>query len=149
MADKSMIGMDLGKGSIEVEKGRLRFFAKATGETNPVYIDEAAAHDAGHRSLPVPPTFFMCLNSDVTAASGIDRMKLLQLDLGRILHAEQAFDYHRMAYAGDTLHFDTTVSDVYDKKGGALHFVVSTTRVTNQNGEHVADMRGTLVERRG
>jgi len=45
-------------------------------------------------------------------------MKVLQVDLGRILHAEQAFDYHRMAYAGDTLHFDTTVSDVYDKKGG-------------------------------
>lgn len=60
----------------------------------------------------------MCLNSDVSAASGIDRMKVLQVDLGRILHAEQAFDYHRMAYAGDTLHFDTTVSDVYDKKGG-------------------------------
>ncbi|EON20250.1 hypothetical protein C265_08532 [Cupriavidus sp. GA3-3] len=76
-------------------------------------------------------------------------MKVLQVDLGRILHAEQAFDYHRMAYAGDTLHFDTTVSDVYDKKGGALHLVVNTTRVTNQDGEHVADMRSTLVERRG
>lgn len=149
MADKSMIGMGLDRGSIDVEKGRLRFFAKATGETNPVYIDEAAAHDAGHRSLPVPPTFFMCLNSDVSAASGVDRLKVLQLDLGRILHAEQAFDYHRMAYAGDTLHFETSVSDVYDKKNGALHFVVSTTRVTNQNGEHVCDMRSTLVERRG
>lgn len=149
MADKSMIGMSLGKGTIDVEKGRLRFFAKATGETNTVYTDESAAREAGHRSLPVPPTFLMCLNSDVMAASGIDRMTVLKLDLGRILHAEQAFDYHRMAYAGDTLEFDTKVSDVYDKKDGALHFVVSTTRVTNQNGEHVADLRATIVERRG
>jgi acyl dehydratase len=54
-----------------------------------------------------------------------------------------------MAYAGDTLSFETKVADVYDKKDGALHFVVSNTRVTNQNGEHVADLRGTLVERRG
>ncbi|MNL90008.1 hypothetical protein D3C87_2207250 [compost metagenome] len=54
-----------------------------------------------------------------------------------------------MAYAGDTLHFETTLTDVYDKKNGALHFVVSTTRITNQHGEHVGDMRGTLVERRG
>ncbi len=149
MADASMIGMDLGKGSIEVEKGRLRFFAKATGQNDPVYTDEAAARDAGHRSLPVPPTFLVCLNSDVTAASGIDRMKVLKLDLGRILHAEQAFDYHKMACAGDTLHFATTLTDVYDKKNGALHFVVSTTRVTNQNGEHIGDLRSTLVERRG
>ncbi|MGO4761699.1 MaoC family dehydratase N-terminal domain-containing protein [Cupriavidus sp. 2KB_3] len=147
MADKSMIGLGLGKGSIDVEKGRLRFFAKAIGETDAIYTDEAAARDAGHPTLPVPPTFLMCLNSDVSA--GVDRMGLLKLDLARILHAEQAFDYHRMAYAGDTLHFETTVTDVYDKKGGALHFVVNTTRVTNQRGEHVADMRGTLVERRG
>lgn len=147
MADKSMIGLGLGKGSIDVEKGRLRFFAKAIGETNAIYFDEAAARDAGHRALPVPPTFLMCLNSDVSA--GVDRMALLKLDLARILHAEQAFDYHRMAYQGDTLHFETTLTDVYDKKGGALHFVVSTTRVTNQHGEHVADMRSTLVERRG
>lgn len=147
MADKSMIGLGLGKGSIEVEKGRLRFFAKAIGETDAVYTDEAVARDAGHPTLPVPPTFLMCLNSDVSA--GVDRMGLLKLDLARILHAEQAFDYHRMAYAGDTLHFETTVTDVYDKKGGALHFVVNTTRVTNQRGEHVADMRSTLVERRG
>jgi len=147
MADKSMIGLGLGKGSIDVEKGRLRFFAKAIGETDAIYTDESAARDAGHPGLPVPPTFLMCLNSDVSA--GVDRMGLLKLDLARILHAEQAFDYHRMAYAGDTLHFETTLTDVYDKKGGALHFCVTTTRVTNQRGEHVADMRGTLVERRG
>jgi len=149
MADKSMIGTPLGKGAAEVEKGRLRFFAKAIGETNPAYIDEAAARDAGHPGLPVPATFLVCLNSDVSAASGVDRMKVLQLDLGRILHAEQSFDYHRMAYAGDKLDFDTTLTDVYDKKGGALHFVVMTTRVTNQAGQHVADLRSTLVERRG
>ena len=31
MADKSLIGRLLNKGSVDVEKGRLRFFAKATG----------------------------------------------------------------------------------------------------------------------
>lgn len=147
MADKSLIGRVMSHGTADVEKGRLRFFAKATGEANPVYTDEAAARDAGHPSLPVPPTFLMCLNSGIgdTRAS----LEILQMDLGRILHAEQAFDYHRMAYAGDTLRFETKIEDIYDKKGGALHFVVQGTRVTNQNGDHVADLRSTLVERRG
>jgi acyl dehydratase len=54
-----------------------------------------------------------------------------------------------MAYAGDTLRFETKIEDIYDKKGGALHLVVQATRVVNQNGEHVADLRSTLVERRG
>ncbi|CAE6822014.1 MaoC family dehydratase N-terminal domain-containing protein [Paraburkholderia domus] len=147
MADKSMIGLVTSHGTVDVEKGRLAFFAKAIGESDPVYLDVAAAHDAGHPALPVPPTFLMCLNSEVSRPFNV--LGTLQLDLARILHAEQAFEYHRMAYAGDTLSFESTVTDVYDKKDGALHFVVSTTRVINQKGEHIADLRGTLVERRG
>ncbi|MFC4521454.1 MaoC family dehydratase N-terminal domain-containing protein [Cupriavidus pinatubonensis] len=148
MADKSSIGALLGSGTVDVEKGRLRFFAKAIGQDDPVYTDEAAARDAGHPTLPVPPTFLMCLSGEVSGDINT-RMKILQMDLGRILHAEQGFVYHRMAYAGDRLAFETRVSDVYDKKGGALHFVAMTTKVTNQDGEHVADLVGTLVERRG
>ncbi|MNO05905.1 hypothetical protein D3C81_2274700 [compost metagenome] len=68
-------------------------------------------------------------------------------DLGRILHAEQSFAYHKPAVAGDVLTFDTRVADVYEKKGGALQFVVNETRVTNQDGEHIADVRSTLVQR--
>lgn len=145
MADKSLIGRELGVTTAEVEKGRLRAFAQAIGETDPVYFDEAAARDAGHRSLPVPPTFLFCLEGE-----GRDVMRLLdtlQFDLGRVLHAEQEFVYHRMCYAGDTLTFDTRIADVFDKKGGALQFAVNETRVTNQHGEHVADLRCALVQR--
>ncbi|ADP17194.1 acyl dehydratase 1 [Achromobacter xylosoxidans A8] len=147
MADSSFIGRRVSRGEIAVEPGRLRFFALATGETDPIYTDAGAASEAGHAGLPVPPTFLFCLNSEVAELAGI--LEFLQLDLGRILHAEQAFEYHCMAHAGDRLFFDTRVADVYDKKGGALHFVVQETRVENQNGEHVADLRCTIVERRG
>ncbi|QJQ10700.1 MaoC family dehydratase [Pseudomonas putida] len=145
MADKSLIGRSLGITTAEVEKGRLRFFAKAIGETDPVYTDEAAAKAAGYRSLPVPPTFLMCLGGegrDVT-----EQLNLYGFDLGRILHAEQEFIYHKPAVAGDILTFDSKVVDVYEKKGGALQFVVNELRVTNQDGEHVADIRCSLVQR--
>ncbi|TDM06617.1 MAG: MaoC family dehydratase [Ideonella sp. MAG2] len=145
MADKSLIGRQLSEGQVEVEKGRLRFFAKATGQTDPVYTDEAAARAAGHPGLPVPPTFLVCLNTEVFNLRSA--LKVLQMDLARILHAEQSFVYHRMAYAGDTLHFQTQVADVYEKKGGTLQFVVNETRVTNQRGEPVAELRSALVER--
>lgn len=146
MPDKNLIGQSLGVTQAEVEKGRLRFFAKAIGETDPIYTDEAAAHAAGYRALPVPPSFLMCLESE-----GRDTDHIVQdifgFDLGRILHAEQGFTYHRLAYAGDVLTFDTQVVDVYQKKGGALTFVVQQTRVTNQHDEHVADIRSSLVQR--
>ncbi|EMO9597392.1 MaoC family dehydratase [Pseudomonas aeruginosa] len=145
MADKSLIGRSLGVTTAEVEKGRLRFFAKAIGETNPVYSDEAAAKAAGYKSLPVPPTFLFCLQGEGRDLG--EFLALLQWDLGRILHAEQEFSYHKPAVAGDVLTFDTRVADVYEKKGGALQFVVQDTRVTNQDGEHIADLRCSLVQR--
>lgn len=146
MPDKSLIGRSLGVTRTEVEKGRLRFFAKAIGETDPVYTDEAAAQAAGHPSLPVPPSFLMCLECEGRDSDHIVE-EIFGFDLGRILHAEQGFVYHRLAYAGDRLTFDTRVVDVYEKKSGALTFVVQETRVTNQRGEHVADIRSSLVQR--
>jgi acyl dehydratase len=54
-----------------------------------------------------------------------------------------------MAYAGDRLRFEQRIDDIYDKKGGALEFVLRTTRVSNQRGEHVADLRSVTVMRNG
>ena len=71
----------------------------------------------------------------------------LKIDLGKVLHGEQRFDYFAPVCAGDTLRFETKVADIYEKKGGALEFVVNATTVTNQLGEHVADLHSVIVVR--
>ena len=50
---------------------------------------------------------------------------------------------------GDTVTVRSRIDDVYDKKNGALSFVVMESKVTNQRGEHVADVRKSLVHRNG
>ena len=72
---------------------------------------------------------------------------LLGMDYRSLLHGEQGFTYHAMAYAGDTLTFEQRIEDIYDKKGGALEFVVRTTRVTNQHQQLVAELRCVTVIR--
>jgi acyl dehydratase len=64
-----------------------------------------------------------------------------------ILHGEQSFSYIRPCHAGDVLSFESRIADIYAKKNGALEFVVKITTVTNQAGEHVADLRGAIVQR--
>jgi acyl dehydratase len=146
MVDKSHIGKKYGRVTTEVEKGRLRFFAKAIGETNPVYIDEEAAMAAGYESLPVPPTYFFCLQmldvADPTAWVGE-----IGVNLQHILHGEQSFDYLKMAFARDRLSFESEITDIYDKKGGALSFIVSETTVHNQFKDLVCRMKQTVVVR--
>lgn len=146
MIDKKHIGKVLPSFTATAEAGQLRFFAKSIGETNPIYSDEQAARDAGHPALPLPPTFLFSLEFTQPSKAWRDELGIVP---SRILHGEQSFDYHRMAYAGDVLRFDSRIGDIYDKKGGALEFVVRETRVTNQRGEHVADLRSVLVHRNG
>ena len=145
MIDKKFIGYELPPTLWDVEKGRIRFFAEVSGATDPIYFDASAAQAAGYRNVVAPPTFIFGAESD----SGV-LMKLLdtlKIDLRKVLHGEQRFDYHAPVCAGDTLRFQTRVADIYDKKGGALEFVVNDSKVTNQLGEHVADLHSVIVVR--
>lgn len=145
MIERRHIGTELPPFTVDVERGRLRFFAKATGQTDPVYSDDAAARAAGHPALPVPPTFLFCLEMESPSPAAI--RELLGLDYRRILHGEQGFTFHRMAFAGEQLTFQQRIEDIYDKKGGALEFIVRKTAVSNGRGEAVAELRCVTVYR--
>jgi acyl dehydratase len=145
MIDRKYIGYAMPVFSTSVDVNRLKFFAKAIGQLDPIYIDEMAAHAAGHPTLPIPPTFLLCMEGESPNPAAL--RNLLGIDYQRLLHGEQGFTYHRMAYAGEVLSFEQRIDDIYDKKGGALEFVVRKTRVSNQRAEHIADLRSVLVMR--
>lgn len=147
MIDKQHIGKIFPAHTVEVEKGRLRFFARTIGETDPVYVDEAAAQAAGYDSLPVPPTFLFSL--EMEKPEPFAWFSEVGLNLSRILHGSQSFSYHAPVCAGDVLTFSSHISDIFDKKNGALEFVVKDTMVTNQHGVHVADLSSVIVQRNG
>jgi len=145
MLDKNKIGHEFPSFTAEIEKGRLRFFAKAIGETNPIYTDEGAAQAAGYRTIPAPPTFMFSV--DLEGPELLPVLKLLELDLGRVLHGSQTFEYLGQVYAGDRITQQSKIADIFDKKGGALEFVVQKSTYTNQNGELVGTAQQTLVYR--
>jgi acyl dehydratase len=143
MIDKSWIGHELPPSVLPIERSRLRFFAKAIGETDPVYTDLAAARDAGYPDLPAPPTFVFAAELDSGAVDLL--LARLGIPVARLLHGEQGFIYHLPVCVGDTITVRSRIEDIYDKKGGALEFVVKASRATNQSDELVAEMRSVLV----
>lgn len=146
MVDRSAVGRVFAPVKAQVEPGRLRYFLNTLGEHNPVYRDEAAARAAGYAAMPVPPTYLFCLEM-MDAENPFDFLELLKIDLARVLHGEQRFDYLAPVMVGDTLTFQSRVTEVVDKKGGALTFITVVTAVTNQRGTHVADTSRTIVVR--
>jgi len=131
--------------SFEVERGRLRFFAETIGLTEPIYFDVDAARRAGHRDLPVPPTF-LGHSLELELPNPMDWLAAVGGDLTRTTHAEQAFIYHAMAYAGDRLVLHRRIVDVYTKKGGALEFVVKQTDV-KRGTETLSEIQSTIALR--
>lgn len=143
MVDRSLIGLEMEPFTVTAEPGRLRFFARAIGETDPVFIDETAARAAGHPALPLPPTFLFTMELDGPRPFAF--FERCGLDFARLLHGEQSFTHHRIAHAGEALTFTARVADVYDKKNGRLTFVVRRTAVTDAAGRPVADLDTVLV----
>lgn len=131
--------------SVDVEKGRLRLFAKAIGSDNPVYTDEDAARRAGFNALPAPPTFAFSLTMD--AGQSFNVLDDLGLPRERSVHGGQGFRHVRPILAGDVISGQQTIKTIYDKKGGALLFIETETRLENQRGEHVCDLTSTIVVR--
>lgn len=145
MIDKKHIGRTTPPQTFDIEKGRLKFFAKAIGETDPVYTDEEAARKAGYKSLPAPPTFLFCLEMETNSLW--DNIAAMGVPVGKILHGSQSFTYHAPITAGDKITFVTKVSDIYDKKGGALEFIVEDSTATNQDGVLVGELQRVIVVR--
>jgi acyl dehydratase len=143
MIDTKWIGHELPASVLPIERSRLQFFAKAIGETDPVYVDVDAARRAGYRDLPAPPTFLFAAELD---SGALDRLLAdLQIPLAKLLHGEQGFTYHRTACAGDTITVRSRITDIYAKKNGALEFVIKASRATNQDDELVAELRSVIV----
>jgi acyl dehydratase len=146
VVDRSAIGRNLTPVHASVEPGRLRYFFDTLGERNPVYRDAAAAKAAGYAAIPIPPTYLFCLEM-MDAEKPFEFFELFNVDIGRVLHGEQHFTYHAPVVVGDTLTFNSQVTDVVDKKDGALTIVNVTTDVINQYGKRVAEAVRTIVIR--
>jgi acyl dehydratase len=146
MLDQSAVGYNFAPVTARVEPGRLRFFLNTLGERNPVYRDERAAAAAGFAATPVPPTYLFCLEM-MDNERPFAFLTDLEIDLARVLHGEQRFDYHVPVVVGDTLTFRSRVASVTDKKGGAMTLIVVETEVTDQHGVRVADTARTIVVR--
>lgn len=144
MADKSDIGKVGNPITIRIETGKIREFAKSIKDPNSLYYDENLAKAELGGIMP-PPTFLMTL---AHWDDGEGRPHVT-MDLRRVLHGEQEFEYLNPIHAGDVLTAVTKVTDVYEKtggRGGTMTFVVMDTEFSNQNGEKVAISRSVTIE---
>ena len=65
-------------------------------------------------------------------------LKDLNIELGQFLHANQEYTYFLPVCAGDRIKMESKLSDLFDKRGGRLQFLVFRSTYTNQDKVIVA-----------
>ncbi|MEU4233487.1 MaoC family dehydratase N-terminal domain-containing protein [Nonomuraea sp. NPDC026600] len=133
------------KASYEVSRVKIREFAAAIGDGNPIYRDRDAAQAAGHPDVVAPPTFpiVFSIQSGGEALADPD----LGLNLAMVVHGEQRFEYVRPIYAGDELVTSSTITDI--RSAGRNELLTVRSDITTVDGEPVCTTYNTIVERGG
>jgi acyl dehydratase len=144
MPAEDAIGMQGPEYEMDIERGKIRDFARAMHAPLPEYIE-------GQHPL-IPATFL------ITAAYGwgysLERprgtvFEQIDHDLSVPLHAEECFTFHApLPRAGDHLVCRASLENVWRKQGGRggdLTFLTMLTEFRNQAGELIAEERSTTV----
>ncbi len=163
LSKEDVVGQPTGAATIHIERGPVKQFARAVTDKNPVYHNIDAAKQAGFDSIPAPPTFTFAAAhwgvfpedqpQDPTGGKGSpmrELMSSLMADGGLVLHGEQEFIYHKPIQAGDTLHQEGKISDLYTKeaKGKTMTFLVMETVFKDDSGDPVVTERFNLIHRK-
>lgn len=128
----------------EVTREKIREYALATGETDPVYFDPAAARAGGHPDVVAPPTFFNVL------FFRLGSWPLYEPDFGKrkqpmCVHYGQAVRHVRPIHAGDRLVQISRLRSLRDI-GEHEEFVIEH-EILTEDSEPVAWAENTIVSR--
>ena len=135
--DKSAIGVDVPVGTHQVTREEIVAYARALGETNPLYLDEEAAKAGPYGTIIAPPGFYTSMHLH----TGPDpKIRTGNSNMGYV--AGQNVEYFEPIRAGDTISAKAHVADVYTKTGrsGTLIFVVHRITYSNQYGRTVIEV---------
>src|SRR5438874_13016719 len=95
----SAIGKEYEPVLYAVGREKIREYAHAVGETNPLHLDLEAARAAGHADLVAPPMFAVVYASGALGPAMFDPE--VGMDFARMVHGAQEFVWGPLVVAGD------------------------------------------------
>ncbi len=116
-----------------VGREKVREYASAVGETNPLYFDVEAARAAGYTDVVAPPMFAVVYAGRAIGPALFDPE--VGIDFANMLHAGQEFEWGPVVVAGDQITTTLTVKSIEERGGMGFYEFVSESR--NERGETV------------
>jgi acyl dehydratase len=116
-----------------VGREKVKEYALAVGETNPLHLDPAAARSAGHDDVVAPPMFCVVYSSPSIAPAIFDPE--VGLNFALMVHGGQEFTWGPLVVAGDEISTEVEVRSIDERDGKGFYVFESVSK--NQRGETV------------
>ena len=140
MSTENAIGKTYPAFDYEVGREKIREYANAVGETNPVHHEGDAARAAGFRNVVAPPMFCVVYSAPAVGPGILDPE--VGINLAAMVHGGQEFTWGEPVCAGDTITTQAKLVDVSERNG--MGFYVFESVSTNQDGAET--VRGTWTD---
>ena len=143
---RQLLGKELmAPATLKIEKGAIRLFCQAIGDTNPLWQDEDYARSTRFGGTIAPPNFLSQLlfwDGDIQR-----RVGEIKTPVSRMLNGGNEFEYCEVVRPGDVITARVKLVDAYEREGktGKILFLVSEVTYTNQKEALVATERTTIV----
>jgi acyl dehydratase len=137
------VGKEYPPTTYEVGLEKIREYANAVGQAEPVHHDREAAKAAGFRDVVAPPMFAVVYSAGAVAPGILDPE--LGINLARMLHGSQEFAWGEPVCAGDRIETTAEVKDLYEKDGRQFFVFESVSR--NQDRQEVVRATWTNIVR--
>ena len=141
----SVVGKSYAPATYAVGREKIREYANAVGEMDPVHHDREAAQAAGFRDVVAPPMFAVVYSAGAVGPAIFDPE--VGINFAMMVHGGQEFVWGEPVCAGDAI---TTVNEFkdYSEKDGKKFFVFESVS-TNQDGQEVCRATWTNIVRGG
>ena len=116
-----------------VGREKVREYALAVGETDPLYLDVDAARAAGFADVVAPPMFAVVYSAPALLPAIFDPD--VGIDFALMVHGGQEFRWGRLVVAGDEVTTTMSVKDISERAGNGFYVFESSS--TAQDGEVV------------
>jgi acyl dehydratase len=116
-----------------VGREKIREYAAAVGEANPLHHDVGSARAAGYADVVAPPMFAVVYAGRAVAPLLFDPE--VGLNFAMMVHGGQEFRWGPLVVAGDEIVTSASVKDIADRRGMAFYVFESVSK--NQDGDTV------------
>jgi acyl dehydratase len=128
-----------------VEREKIREYATAVKNDDPVFFEEKAAAELGYPRLPAPLTFISVFGYKAVAAF-FDHANIATED-AQIVQVDQTLKFMAPITAGDRLYCDVSVESV--RRAHGTDIIMTKQTITNDSGDVVQETYTTLAGRAG